>query len=164
VGYRAAVATAKDRFLAGRPFVITGAWGGRSLVLDLSPEALKEGIRPGMVLAAAERSVKGLTVLPPDPAACERMNRELERIAAVYAPAYENDNQGNMYLDLTGTAGLFGPPADCSSRILREMLEQTGLRSAAAGNKLICKVASRGLDIEDFYSYSFNVNKLIWNV
>ena len=38
------------------------------------------------------------------------MNWELQRIAAVYAPAYENDNQGNMYLDLTGTAGLFGPP------------------------------------------------------
>jgi DNA polymerase-4 len=68
-----------------------------------------------MALATAERKVKGITVLPPDTAACERMNRELERIAAVYAPAFENDKQGNMYLDLTGTAGLFGPPADCSS-------------------------------------------------
>jgi DNA polymerase-4 len=146
VGYRAAAVTAKNRFLAGRSFVITGATGGRSLVLDLSPEALKEGIRPGMALAAAERKIRGLTVLPPDPAACERMNRELERIAAVYAPAYENDNQGNMYLDLTGTAGLFGPPADCSSRILREILEQTGMRPAAvAGNKLVCKVANRAI-------------------
>ena len=53
VGYRAAVATAKDRFLAGRPFGITVATGGRSLVLDMSPEALKEGIQPGMALAAA---------------------------------------------------------------------------------------------------------------
>ena len=101
--------------------MISGATGGRSLVLDLSPEALKEGIRPGMAWAA-ERNIKGLTVLPPDPAACERMNRELERIAAVYAPAYENDNQGNMYLDLTGTADLFGPPADCSRWILLHFL------------------------------------------
>jgi DNA polymerase-4 len=76
---------------------------------------MKEGISPGMALAAAERKVKNLTALPLDPAACEMMNRELERIAAVYAPSYESDNQGNMYLDLTGTAGLFGPPADCSS-------------------------------------------------
>jgi DNA polymerase-4 len=108
---------------------------------------MKEGISPGMALAAAERKVKNLTVLPPDPAAYETMNKELERIAAVYAPAYESDNQGNMYLDLTGTAGLFGPPADCSSRILREMLEQTGMRPAAAvaGNKLVCKVASRAI-------------------
>jgi DNA polymerase-4 len=108
---------------------------------------MKEGISPGMALAAAERKVKNLTVLPPDPAAYETMNKELERIAAVYAPAHESDNQGNMYLDLTGTAGLFGPPADCSSRILREMLEQTGMRPAAAvaGNKLVCKVASRAI-------------------
>jgi DNA polymerase-4 len=146
VGYRAAVATTKDRELAGRPFVITGATGRRSLVLDLSPEALKEGIQPGMALAAAERKVKDLTILPPDPAACETRNRELEHIAAVYAPSYETDKQGNMYLDLMGTAGLFGPPADCSSRMLREMLEQTGTRPAAvAGNKLIRKVASRAI-------------------
>lgn len=72
MGYRAAVAAAKDRELAGRPFVISGATGGRSLVLDVSPEAMKEGIRPGMALAAAERNVKDLLVLPPDPAACER--------------------------------------------------------------------------------------------
>jgi DNA polymerase-4 len=147
VGYRAAVAAAKDRGLAGRPFVIAGSTGGRSLVLDLSPEAMKEGIRPGMALAAAERNVKDITILPPDPAACERMNRELERLAAVYAPAFENDSLGNLYLDLTGTARLFGPPADCSSRLLREILEQTGLRPAAAvaGNKLVGKVASRAI-------------------
>jgi DNA polymerase-4 len=51
VGYRAAVATAKDRWLAERPFVITGATGGRAFVLDLSPEAMKVGIYPGMTLA-----------------------------------------------------------------------------------------------------------------
>jgi DNA polymerase-4 len=98
-----------------------------------------------MALGAAERNVKGLLVLPPDPAACEKANRELERIAAFYAPAVENDQQGNIYLDLSGTARLFGPPADCSSRILREILERTGLKPAAAvaGNKLVCKVASR---------------------
>ena len=105
-GYRTAVATAKDRGPAGRPFVITRATDGRTLVLDLSPEVMKEGIRSGMV--AAEQNIKGLMVLPPDPATCETMHRELERIAAVYAPAYESDKQGN--LDLTGTAGLFGLP------------------------------------------------------
>jgi DNA polymerase-4 len=103
------VAVVQDWGLAGRPFAITGATGSRALVLDISPEALKEGISPGMALAAAKRKVKDLTVLPPDPAACEKMNRELERIAAVYASAYEIDKQGNMYLDLTRTAGLFGP-------------------------------------------------------
>jgi DNA polymerase-4 len=79
-GYRAAVAAAKDRFLAGRPFVITGATGGRSLVLNVSPEAMKEGISPGMALAAAERKVKDLTILPPDPAACNMKSSFLRTV------------------------------------------------------------------------------------
>jgi DNA polymerase-4 len=96
-----------------------------------------------MALAAAQRQVKDLVVLPPDPPAYASMNRELERIAAVYAPAFENDQQGNLYLDLTGTSQLFGPPADCSSRILQEIAEQAGIRPAAAvaGNKPVGKVA-----------------------
>jgi DNA polymerase-4 len=145
IGYKAAVACVKDRELQGRPFVIAGATGGRALIQDLSPEALKQGLAPGMALALAERKVKDLTVLPPDPPAYETMNKELEKIAAVYAPVFENDTNGNMYLDLTGTTGLFGPPADCTSRILQEIFEQTGIRPAAAvsGNKLVCKAASR---------------------
>jgi DNA polymerase-4 len=98
-----------------------------------------------MALAAAERMVKNLTVLHPDIPSYGTMNTELEKIAAQYAPAFENDQCGNLYLDLTGTSGLFGPPADCSSHILREMLETIGIRPAAAvaENKLVCKVATR---------------------
>jgi DNA polymerase-4 len=100
---------------------------------------------PGMALAAAGRRVKDLIVLPPDLPSQEKMNRELERLSAVYAPAWENDKAGNLYLDLTGTTWLYGSPADCSSRILREILEQTGIRPAAAvaSNKLVSKVATR---------------------
>jgi DNA polymerase-4 len=73
------------------------------------------------------------------------MNKEIERVASLYAPVWENDRAGNLYLDITGTAGLFGPPCDCSSRILREMLDRAGLRPAAAvaRNKLVSKVATR---------------------
>ncbi|AEF83673.1 DNA-directed DNA polymerase [Treponema primitia ZAS-2] len=145
IGFRAAVAAQKDGALRGRPFVVAGATGGRALVLDLSPEALREGISPGMALAVAERLVRDLPVLAPDPASYAAMNRELEKIASVYAPIYENDQFGNLYLDLTGTARLFGPAADCASRILREMLERVGIRPAAAvaGNKLVGKIATR---------------------
>jgi DNA polymerase-4 len=145
VGFRAAVASAKDRTLKGCPFVIAGDSGGRALILDMSPEVLKEGLEPGMALAVAERRVKGLAVLAPDPPACAAMNEALEKIVAVYAPAYEHDGGGNFYLDMTGTTALFGPPADCSSKILREVLEQTGLYPAAAvaTNKLVSKIATR---------------------
>jgi DNA polymerase-4 len=145
IGFKAAVAVAKDKTLRGRPFVVTGSAGGRSLVLDCSPEAVKEGILPGAALAVAGRTVKGLVCLPPDPPAYLAMNRELERIAGLYAPAWENDRAGNLYLDITGTESLYGPPADASSRLLRAMLEATGISpaAAAASNKLVSKVATR---------------------
>ena len=147
IGYRAAVAAVKDKSLKGRPYVIAGSNGGRNLALDCSPEAIRQGLTPGMTLAAAQRRVKDLIAVPPDPRSYELMNRELERLVARYAPAWESDRAGNLYLDITGTAKLFGPPVDCSSRILRDILEQTEIRPAAAvaPNKLVSKVATRAI-------------------
>jgi DNA polymerase-4 len=98
-----------------------------------------------MALAVAQRRVTDLTILSPDLPAYEMMNKELEKVAACYAPVWENDRAGNLYLDITGTTYCFGPPADCSSRVLRELLEQTSIRPAAAvaTNKLVSKVATR---------------------
>jgi DNA polymerase-4 len=145
VGFKAAVAMAKDKTLRGRPFVVAGSTGGRALALDCSPEAIKEGITPGMALALAERKIKGLLALPPDIPAYEAMNKELERLASGFAPAWENDRAGNLYLDITGTTFIYGPPADASSRLLRAIFEETGIYPAAAVaiNKLVSKVATR---------------------
>ena len=145
IGFRAAVAAAKDKSLRGRPYVIAGAAGGRSLALDCSPEAIRQGVTPGMALAVAERRIKDLQVLPPDLPSYELMNAEIEKVANRYAPVWENDQAGNLYLDITGTAGLFGPPVDCSSRVLRDIFDQTEILPAAAVavNKLVSKVATR---------------------
>ncbi len=100
---------------------------------------------PGMALAVAQRQVKDLIVLSPDIQAYQVMNSELEKVAERYAPVWENDKMGNLFLDITGTSRIFGPPADCSSRILREINEQAGIKPAAAvaSNKLVSKVATR---------------------
>ena len=147
IGFRAAVAAVKDRSLQGRPYVIAGTTGGRSLALDCSPEAVRQGVTPGTALAVAERRITGLIVLPPDPPAYGIMNNELEKIASQYAPVWENDRAGNLYLDITGTTGIFGPPVDCSSRILRDLLQKTEIKPAAAVacNKLVSKVATRSI-------------------
>jgi len=145
IGFKSAVAAAKDKSLRGRPYVIAGASGGRSLALDCSPEAIRQGVTPGMALAVAERKVKDLTVLSPDIPAYEVINKELEKLAVRYAPVWENDHAGNLYLDITGTTTIFGSPVDHSTRILRDILEQIDIRPAAAvaTNKLVSKVATR---------------------
>jgi len=147
IGFKAAVAAVKDKSLKDKPFVIAGATGGRSIALDCSPEAVRQGVTPGTALALAERKINDLIILPPDPASYELMNKELEKVAERYAPLWENDRQGNLYLDLTGTSSLFGRSVDCTSRILRDILEQADIRPAAAvaSNKLVSKVATRSI-------------------
>jgi len=145
VGFQSAVAALEDRKLLGRPYAIAGGKGGRAVVWDVSPTALKGGVKPGMALTLAERLVRDLAVLPPNPAACHRVNGLLETVIARYAPVWQNDGGGNLYLDISGTKKLFGPPADCTRRVLKEIKGEISLEMAAAAaiNKLTCKVASR---------------------
>ena len=147
IGFKAVVAGVKDKSLRNRPYVIAGAAKGRSLTLDCSQEAVRQGVTPGMTLAAAQRRIRDLIVMPPDIGACELMNKELEKVTARYAPLWENDRAGNLYLDITGTANIFGRPADCSNRILKDILEKVDIRPAAAVacNKLVSKVATRSI-------------------
>jgi DNA polymerase-4 len=113
----------------------------------VSPEALKQNIMPGMALAAAQRLSKDLTIIPPNPAAYQKANNALESVITRFAPAWQNDGCGNLFLDLTGTRGLFGPPADCICRIQNDITGSSGLKAAAAAasNKLVSKVASRAI-------------------
>jgi len=145
INMHAAAAALKDPSLKKRPFVIAGRVGAQDVAQNVSPLALSEGIYSGMPLCAAARLVKNLTVLPPDPAVCFEVNNEIEKVISRYAPLWQNDGSGNIYLDVTGTRRLFGPPADCACLIQNEILDKVKIESAAAAaaNKLVCKVASR---------------------
>ena len=165
VAFKSAVAELEDKTLRGRPYVIVDIHvnpvcsANRSdtvrrppcrrgeIVWDVSPEAFRQNIRPGMVLAAAQRRVKDLTVVAPNPASYKKINNVFETIISRYAPVWQNDGAGNIYLDLTGTKLLFGPAADCVCRITNEIREQAGIAAATAvaANKLVCKVASRAI-------------------
>jgi DNA polymerase-4 len=145
VGFMAGVAAALDKQLRRRPFVIRGTLGGRAVAADVSAEALQAGIVPGMALTLAEKKARDLVTVAPDPPSYAKCNQAIGKIASRYAPVFQHDGKGNWYLDITGTAGLFGPPADCTSRVLSEVLEDTGMypAAAAAGTKLVGKVATR---------------------
>jgi DNA polymerase IV len=146
--FQAAVAIAGDRSLSGRPFVLAGAQGsGRAIVLGLSPRARAEGLAVGMPLSVAQRRVRGLLALAPDPVACARAAEGMAGIAARYAPLVQDDSGGHLFLDLAGTSRLFGPAVDCAVRIRNEIADSLGLEATAAvaRNKLVAKVAARSV-------------------
>lgn len=146
--FQAAVAIAGNRPLSGRPFVLAGAQGsGRAIVLALSPLARAEGLAVGMPLTVAQRRVRGLLVLAPDPVACARAAEGMAGIAARYAPLVQDDSGGHLFLDLAGTSRLFGAAVDCAVRIRNEIADSLGLEATAAvaRNKLVAKVAARSV-------------------
>jgi DNA polymerase IV len=147
VGFPSAVAITKDPALADRVFVVAGAQAARAIVLDVSRRALELGLEVGLPLTVAQRTVQDLLVLPPDSETCAAVNAEMEQIAARYAPVVQNDSGGHLYLDLAGTARLFGPHIDVAVRIKNEIIESIGVEPvvAVARNKLVAKVATRSI-------------------
>jgi len=147
IDFLASVAVAQDHSLRDRAFIVAGASSSRSIVLGLSRRAREEGLYVGMPLGIAERRVRGLLVLQPDPIAYAKANAEMERLSSAFAPLVENGSGGHLYLDLAGTTRLFGPPVDCAVRIRKEIKDAVGIEPtvAVARNKLVAKVATRSI-------------------
>jgi len=145
ISFRSIASVMKDSSLKNKPFVIAGRVGAQDVAQDVSVHALREGLYPGIPLSHAQRLVKNLTILPPDPAHYFSVNQEIEKLISRYSPVWQNDGNGNIYLDVTGTRRLFGPPADCACLIQNEMQSKIKIEPAAAAgaNKLVCKVATR---------------------
>jgi len=145
INFWAAMAALQDKSFLSHPYIIAGRTGGQDIAADVSSIALSEGIERGMPIAHAQRLVKNLIIADPDPGKCREVNKQLEKIISRYSPVWQNDGAGNIYIDITGTRRLFGPPADCICRIQNDINSQIKIDAAAAAgtNKLVCKVATR---------------------
>ena len=117
----------------------------RATVLALSGEARKAGIRQGMLLPKARKICPDLIILPPNPGLYARASRALHHVLRRYAPVIEPRGYGHAFLDVSGTAGLFGPPVDIAYRIQRETQREIRLplTVGVASNKLVSQTAVR---------------------
>ncbi|MCG6536901.1 MAG: DNA polymerase IV, partial [Syntrophales bacterium LBB04] len=63
---------------------------------------------------------------------------------ANYTPILEQNSIDEAWLDMTGTEGLFGKPADAAKRIMDEIRDKLGLWCSIgiAGNKFLAKMAA----------------------
>lgn len=144
--FAAAVERRMDRRLEGRPVIIAPEGAVRATVYDMSEEAYQAGVRKGMPLRRATRLCRDAPVLPPHPARYEQAMADLLRQALPYSPLIEpGDGDGHLFVDVTGTSRLFGPPVDVAWRLRREARQTLSLDPiwSLAANKLVAKVASR---------------------
>ncbi|MCG8567092.1 MAG: hypothetical protein MI747_18615 [Desulfobacterales bacterium] len=132
--------------LKTRPLAIAPLGAPRAVVYDMNEIAFQEGIRKGMPLARARRTVPGLALLPPQYHRYKKVMVDIFKRSLRFTPLIEPGRvDGHLFLDVTGTGRLFGPPVDVAFRLRKELEKSMGLTPiwSLATNKLIAKVASR---------------------
>lgn len=144
--FSVAVEQVADTSLKNRALIIGHMGASRAIVHDMSEEAFQAGVRKGMHLRQATRICRGATLLPPRFSLYQRAMQAFLKKVHNYSPLIEHGyGDGHIFLDVTGTHRLLGPPVDVGWRIQKEV--NTSLRFtpiwALASNKLVAKVASR---------------------
>ena len=141
------LARAADRSLRDRPVAVAPTHTPRAVIQEISTEAFQEGLQPGIPIDLGRLICPGLRVIPPDPSLAHAAHRELQRNISSVAPVWESIKPGSLFLDLTGTTRLFGPPIDLATRISRELAHQQRWPSTIglAGNKLVSQLAATTL-------------------
>jgi DNA polymerase-4 len=144
--FAVAVERAVDGRLRDRPVIIAPAGAARAAVYDMSEEAYRSGIRKGMALRRAVRLCRDARILPPHPDRYEHAMRALLKQTLPYSPLIETgEDDGHLFLDVSGTTRLFGPAPDVAWRLRRQVKKDLGLDPiwSVAPNKLVAKVATR---------------------
>ncbi len=144
--FAVAVERAVDCRLNDRPVIIAPEGAARAAVYDMSEEAYRNGIRKGMALRRAVRLCPDARILPPHPDRYEHAMRSLLKQTLPYSPLIETgEADGHLFMDVSGTARLFGLPMDVAWRLRRQVKKDLGLDPiwSVAPNKLVAKVATR---------------------
>ena len=140
-----AVERVLDPGLRGKA-VIIALPSPRAVVHDMSDEAYADGVRKGMLLTMARRRCRSALVLPPRPEQYHKaLGRCLEQALRNTPLVERSSGNGHLYLDVTGTDRLFGPPPDIGWRLRNTLRRDLGLDPiwSIGANKLVAKVASR---------------------
>jgi len=144
--FAVAVERIQDSSLKRVPLIVAPARAARALVYDMSEEAYRDGVRKGMRLNLARKYCRQAQVVHPQPALYRRAMTALVKRVVHYTPLVEQgEEDGHLFLDVTGTHRLFGPAPDIAWRLRKQLLNDLGLDPvwSLASNKLVSKVASR---------------------
>lgn len=129
--------------LAGQP-VIVGGRAPRGVVSAASYEARKYGVTSAMPMAVAERLCPKGVFLPVDMPHYVGVSGRIREIFRQYTPVVEPMSLDEAYLDVTGSARLFGEAPAIGRKIKTRIRTELGLPASVgvAPNKFLAKLAS----------------------
>ena len=129
--------------LKGKP-VIVGGSKKRGVVSSASYEARKFGVHSAQPMATAIRLCPQGIILPVRMSRYKMVSEKVFEIFHLFTPLVEPLSIDEAFLDVTGSACLFGSPVEIAKKIKQEVAEKTGLTISAgvAPSKFVAKIAS----------------------
>lgn len=130
--------------LRGLP-VIVGGTGRRGVVSTASYEARPFGVHSAMPSEEARRLCPQGIFVPPDFARYTEASSRIMETFGRFSPLVEPLSLDEAFLDMTGTTGLFGPPAEAAQELkdaVREATRGLTVSVGVAPCKFVAKVAS----------------------
>jgi len=130
--------------LRGKPVVVGGEAKSRGVVAASSYEARRFGVHSAMPMGTALRLCPQAILRPVRMKRYAEISRRIHEILLSYTPLVEPISIDEAFLDVTGSAKLFGDAEKIGRDIKRRIREETGL-TASVGigpNMFLAKLAS----------------------
>lgn len=127
------------------PSVVGGSEKDRhGIVLAKSVPAKKYHIQTGEPLISARKKCPGLTVVPPDYELYVQCSKALTGLLKTYSEDIHQYSIDEAFVNMTGTAGLFGGPVVFAEQLKQEIKEKLGymVNIGVSSNKILAKMAS----------------------
>lgn len=143
--FLASVECAVHPELAGKPLVIGGLPTERNLVMSSSYEARAFGVRPGMLLAEAQRRCPQAIFRRGDAQAANRLREEITRVLMRYSPRVEVASIDDFFVDLAGTERLLGPAFGVAEEVRGVVRREVNLplTIGIGANKIVARLAGK---------------------
>ncbi len=141
--FYAAVEVLDNPSLKGKP-VIVGGSEKRGVVSSASYEARKYGVHSAQPMATATRLCPKVVLLPVRMSRYKEVSERVFAIFCRFTPLVEPLSIDEAFLDVTGSAKLFGPPEGIAKMIKKAVVEEIGITVSAgvAPSKFLAKIAS----------------------
>ena len=123
----AAVEVRDNPDLAGKPLIIGALPSERGVVSTCSYEARKYGVRSAMSIKEAYRRCPHGIYMHPSKGKYSAVSRQIQKIWSDYSDIIEGVSIDEGFLDITGTAHLFGGAAALGHEIKRRTRQEVGL-------------------------------------
>ncbi|MBU1076152.1 MAG: DNA polymerase IV, partial [Spirochaetes bacterium] len=128
----------------GKPLVVSGDVGSRSVISTASYEARKYNIFSAMPLAAALKKCPDIIIINPDFKKYASASDHIKTILHEYSPEIEQASIDEFYLNISGSHLLFGSSFEIAKKIQSHIKKELQLTCSIgiSYNKLLAKMAS----------------------